>query len=481
MTTLPIALRGSSSRKWTSRGRLWGASWPATWSISSRSCGAGSPSATTQATIRSPRSVVGRAGHGRLEHARVLEQRDLDLARADLVAAGLDQVGRAAADDPPVAVRRARCEVAGEEPAVAQRLGGGVRAVEVAAEQVRTAHGDLADRLVVGGLDVAAVVGHQADLDAGDRHADVARPAGAVGADRRVHERLGEAVALDDLLARQPFDALELRRRQRRGAGDEQPGVLEAVDDRAVVLGRAPEAVVHRRHAEQHRRPVAQRGGGRGRLEAAEVAQLAAAAQRSEQAEHEAVDVEQRQPVGQDVVARPVPRVGEPVEVGGDRAPRQHGALRAAGRAGRVDDQRRVLVTRRDGGKVAAARCRIGAGEARRVVELRQPAGGRADEDVGTAVGQHVRELAGAELRVDGDDRDARLQRGDHRDARRERGVGPDRDALGPQQLGGERRGGLAQLTVGQALPGDGHGRLRASFAHRRQQRSGHLRPRTPA
>ena len=34
LTTLPIALRGSSSRKRTSRGRLWGASSPATWSIS---------------------------------------------------------------------------------------------------------------------------------------------------------------------------------------------------------------------------------------------------------------------------------------------------------------------------------------------------------------------------------------------------------------------------------------------------------------
>ena len=64
-------------------------------------------------------------------------------------------------------------------------------------------------------------------------------------------------------------------------------------------------------------------------LEAAEVAQLAAAAQRAEQPEHEAVDVEQRQAVGEDVLAGPVPRVGEAVEVGGDRAPRQDRALRA--------------------------------------------------------------------------------------------------------------------------------------------------------
>src|SRR5918999_1467639 len=74
---------------------------------------------------------VGRAGDGRLEHAGVLEQRDLDLPRADLVAAGLDQVGRAPADDPPVAVRRAGADVAGEEPPVAHRLCGGVGPVQV--------------------------------------------------------------------------------------------------------------------------------------------------------------------------------------------------------------------------------------------------------------------------------------------------------------------------------------------------------------
>ena len=41
LTTLPIALRGSSSRKRISRGRLCGASSPATWSISSRAAGRG--------------------------------------------------------------------------------------------------------------------------------------------------------------------------------------------------------------------------------------------------------------------------------------------------------------------------------------------------------------------------------------------------------------------------------------------------------
>ena len=343
LTTLPIALRGSSSRKRTSRGRLWGASSEATWSISTFAVGLlalrHDPGHDPLAEV-----VVGRGGHRRLAHRGMLEQRDLDLARADLVAAGLDQVGRAAADDPPVAVGRARADVAGEEPAVADRLRGRVGAVEVAAEDVRAAHGDLADRLVVGLLHVGAVVGHQAHLDARERHADVAGPARRVGAHRRVHQRLREPVALDDLLARQLLDPGEDGGGQRRAARHEDARGAQPLGDRIVALGLLRDPVVHRRDAEQHRRAVAQRGRGGGGLEAAEVAQLAAPAQRAEDADHEPVDVEQRQPVREHVLAGPVPGVGERVEVGAHAAAREHGALGPAGRAARVDDQRRVLV-----------------------------------------------------------------------------------------------------------------------------------------
>src|SRR4051794_691412 len=48
--------------------------------------------------------LVGLAGDRRLGDRGMLEQRVLDLARADLVAAALDQVGRAPADDADVAV-----------------------------------------------------------------------------------------------------------------------------------------------------------------------------------------------------------------------------------------------------------------------------------------------------------------------------------------------------------------------------------------
>src|ERR687896_713194 len=108
---------------------------------------------------------VGLAGHGGLLDRRVLEQGALDLARADLEAAALDQVGGTAADDADVAVRRARGEVAGLEPAPGHRLGGRVRPVEVLEEEVRPPHVDLADRLVVGGLDLVPVVIDEPDID----------------------------------------------------------------------------------------------------------------------------------------------------------------------------------------------------------------------------------------------------------------------------------------------------------------------------
>ena len=118
-----------------------------------------------------------------------------------------------------------------------------------------------------------------------------------------------------------------------------------APGERGVLLGVGDQAVVHRR---ARRRPSSRRArSARGdalRGEAPEVMRGAAAAERPEDADDQAVDVEERQPVGDDVVGRPLPRVGERVEVGGDRAARQDGALGRAGGARRVDDERRRLL-----------------------------------------------------------------------------------------------------------------------------------------
>src|SRR3954463_16329130 len=110
----------------------------------------------------------------------------LNFSGADLVAAGLDDVRRDPAYDADVAVVFLDGRVPGGEPAVPECLLRRVGPVEVLEEEIRAADVDL----VV--LDL--------QLDAGQRRADGAGAALAVGADRGVHQRLAHAVALDDLL-----------------------------------------------------------------------------------------------------------------------------------------------------------------------------------------------------------------------------------------------------------------------------------------
>src|SRR5690606_37193730 len=134
------------------------------------------------------------AGHRDLGDARVVEQHVLDLARADLVATALDQVGGPPAHDAYVTVRVAHRHVAGAEPPVTHRLGGGVRPVQVAEEQVRPAHLDLADGLGVGLRVRVAVVVDQAEIDARHREADGAGAPIPGEPDAAVHQRLGHPV-----------------------------------------------------------------------------------------------------------------------------------------------------------------------------------------------------------------------------------------------------------------------------------------------
>ncbi|COW51582.1 Uncharacterised protein [Mycobacterium tuberculosis] len=59
--------------------------------------------------------------------------------------------------------------------------------------------------------------------------------------------------------------------------------------------------------------------------------------QRPEQAQHQAVNVIQRQTVDQHVLGRPLPGLCQCIEVGGDRPPAQLHAFGRPGGAGRVD------------------------------------------------------------------------------------------------------------------------------------------------
>src|ERR1700677_5382595 len=81
---------------------------------------------------------------GGLGDRRVLVEDLLDLARVHVVAAADDQV-LLPVDDVEVAAGVDPGQVAGVEPAVADRLGGGLRALPVALHHVRPADDDLAD------------------------------------------------------------------------------------------------------------------------------------------------------------------------------------------------------------------------------------------------------------------------------------------------------------------------------------------------
>ena len=188
-------------------------------------------------------------------------QRVLDLARADLVAAALDQVGRAPArrsgcSRPRRAWprRRSRTSRRGNASAVASGP------VEVLEEEVRPADLDLAHGLVVPDVELVAGVVDEPHRHAVQRHA---RPSPA-GARRRRGSPCSSA-------SRSSRSARRAAARTRpRSARGRRPAARPSRD----TSSRAPadrgrqrrgrlevrrEPVVHRRHAEQHRRAPGQR------------------------------------------------------------------------------------------------------------------------------------------------------------------------------------------------------------------------------
>ncbi len=253
-----------------------------------------------------------------------------------------------------------------------------------------------------------------AHLDAVQRGATDPARRSPVDAGRGDHQRLGHAVALDRALAGEARRAARARPPAARAEPDTSSrAAASARGDPRVGLGGVGEPVVHRGHGKQHRRSArparTRRPPGENPPRCQE---RAAAAHRAERAQHQPVDVKQRQRVAHDVGGRPRPGRRQRVEVGGDRAPRQHGALRRPGGARRVDDQRRCV-----GGGFGRQRC---AGSTRGGVD-RDPAHAvEAGRQLGCPAGQHgrgrgvrqdVRELAVAGLGVDRDRRHAGDQR----------------------------------------------------------------------
>src|SRR6185437_6527703 len=120
--------------------------------------------------------VVRDPDHGHLGHRRVLVQDFLDLARVDVVAAPDDQV-LFAVDDVEVAVFVDPGQVPAAEPAVGDRLGGGLGLAQVALHHVGALDDDLADLSLRSRL---SLVVDQAHLHALDRNTDRARLTGPV-------------------------------------------------------------------------------------------------------------------------------------------------------------------------------------------------------------------------------------------------------------------------------------------------------------
>ncbi len=156
-------------------------------------------------------ALVGQPEDGHLADGRVAHEDLLDLDRVDVLAAGDDHV-LLAVDERDVAVLVDLAEVAGVEPAAAERLGRRLRQHPVPGEDVLAAHEQLAD-LAHG--DVAVVGVDEARLDVQQRAADRAELVLDVLGVEHGHgrRRLGQPEAL---LERHAAIVEELDQRQRR-------------------------------------------------------------------------------------------------------------------------------------------------------------------------------------------------------------------------------------------------------------------------
>jgi hypothetical protein len=227
------------------------------------------------------RRRVGDAGH-RAQHA-------VEPRRRQLLAAAVDEVVQPPADE-VLAARAARAQVPGPEPPVDERLAIARGIVDVAVDDLRTAHLDLAD--LVDGVD-HAVIADEPNLGA-DRVTHAA--AGAARAIERLHHRVADLGRAVDAHGGHPEGRLELvhlvkverarrhaheaqpRRAERRASGharEELPVhrigrrhighaiVLDGAEERGRIgLGDGPHASAVQ-HAKHERRPLAQREPGR--------------------------------------------------------------------------------------------------------------------------------------------------------------------------------------------------------------------------
>jgi hypothetical protein len=269
----------------------------------------------------------------------VAQQHRFNFAGADPEAARLDEVDRLATDDAVHAVGVDDRDVAGAVPPIGvDRLCGGIRAIEVTVEHRRTPDMKLPNGFAVI-RDHGTGVVDQSGLDAVHRQAHPAGTTFPVGARADRDQRLRGAVPFDRQVPGQFGQPVEHGHRQRRAAGHQQARSPQRRCRGAVVDDSRPHG----------RDPEVQRTTG-GRIEVglrfSGVHEPISDAQRPEQPEYQTVHVIQGQTVHQGVLGRPLPGLGERVDVRADCTPAQHNTLGRAGGTRGVDDQRRRLVRR---------------------------------------------------------------------------------------------------------------------------------------
>src|SRR5690606_24091784 len=281
---------------------------------------------------------VGATDDGGFEHAVHGGQNGLDLLGIDVLPTADDHV-LDPVHDGEIAVFVETADIAGVQPAVDDGLGGFLRPVQIAAHHRRSGDDDLT---VLAGRQERTVGAHDPDL--------LSRQCGADGADLAdpVHRiagggtgGLGESVAFDDLETESLVHAGQQFAGGRCGPADDeaQRGGVD-VDG----VGQGGEHGVDGGHGREVRRSQSSdllEETARGEL--ADYADLPATAQRSQDADHDRVDVEEGQDQqavvggGQFEVLRH--RLGHGLRV----TVVEHHAFGTSGGTARVDQQGEVL------------------------------------------------------------------------------------------------------------------------------------------
>ena len=256
---------------------------------------------------------------------------------------------------------------------------------------------------------------------------------------------------------------VEHRNRQRRTARHQQP--CRRQRQRRIEIADHPRP--HRRHPEVQRAVCGGIGRGCG---FSGVHEAVSDAQRAEQPQHQTVHVEQRKAVHEGVVGRPLPGLGERVDVGGDGPPAQHHALGRAGGAGGVHDQRGGIRRR-----LGVAVPRPGVQPHRDVRQAVGLVGPLPQPRLRAGVGEDVAAFGGAHVGGNRDGGHTGDQATGDRQHRRGGRRGQHRHPLRAADPFGHRRRGADQVAAAQHGAVDAH-RV-ADIGTRRRRPRGSARP----